>query len=418
MARDVMVGDYIWNTDMGGPDPSIVREMGGPDPGQSKTMLDYTIAVTRWLEAMGFRLEDGYVAEGDVVPASLEDTAYMIQAGWEGVNVNIGGDLYWACLTAYPVANREHGKGIPESDFATAVEARRRYDAGGEGGAVFAIVRDWDERFGIDELPAESIGAAGGTAETYTPEVLNQNFQRIQETLDQLRSAMGDYHQYDEVRSAYGYNSSPRAGMGSLMLPQESVLKERILRESAIYREWFEKNIETTDHYGYANYNGMLTQHLESKGFKDVLVGEGFKMPDIDYTVKMMLAAGASAAVFAITKSFPLGAAAYFGVQSLLQPSGVRELFAGFEGGEGSTWDGHTIDGPSMDLPEGIPNQIFAEYRFVCYDRLTQRWFPSDEIRPLAWDSSEDTWRWFCLDRQTGKVYHANKIRKARIWLD
>lgn len=123
----------------------------------------------------------------------------------------------------------------------------------------------------------------------------------------------------------------------------------------------------------------------------------------------------ASALVMGVTGNFPLAAMAYFGVNTLLGSSG-KQQFDGVMLGQAAV-DGVAIPELNMVLPSGLPNEIFSDYRFICYDRVSLKWYPSDDVMPLNYDGGND-YRWVCLDRVTGRVFKANTIKRPRIFLD
>jgi hypothetical protein len=77
--------------------------------------------------------------------------------------------------------------------------------------------------------------------------------------------------------------------------------------------------------------------------------------------------------------------------------------------------DGQAVLPIGMPIPDGLPNEIFNDFRFICYDRLSQRWWPTDELKPLPYQG--DQYRWLALDRVDGKLYHANWIKKPQIFV-
>jgi len=147
----------------------------------------------------------------------------------------------------------------------------------------------------------------------------------------------------------------------------------------------------------------------------------GVEEAKVSQYLNQTLAAGASALTMVLSGgNFPLGAAAYFGTQALLpkagssSANGTKALFTGYEA-EGSI-DGQALEAYRVQLPYGLPHDIFGAYRFVCYDHLTGKWFPSDEITPLQYWSAEN-YRYTVLDRVTSKVYHCDYVKPVRLYV-
>jgi len=137
--------------------------------------------------------------------------------------------------------------------------------------------------------------------------------------------------------------------------------------------------------------------------------GTGVSQEKIQQIASKILATGVSGILLAVTKNFPLAAMGYFALDNMFSKSGKAE-FNGWMSGE-ATIDGFPLMPFGVEIPEGLPNEIFADYRFICYDHLTGKWFPSDEIQPLNY-SGNGGYRWMCLDRVEGKVYRCNYIKK------
>lgn len=126
-----------------------------------------------------------------------------------------------------------------------------------------------------------------------------------------------------------------------------------------------------------------------------------------------ILATGISGILMALTGNFPLAAMGYFATDRALgTDTGVR--FQGWLAGNASA-DGQPLLPIGMPVPEGLPNEIFNDFRFICFDRLSQRWWPSDEVRPLSYQG--DSYRWLAMDRVDGKMYHANWIKKPVVYI-
>jgi len=148
----------------------------------------------------------------------------------------------------------------------------------------------------------------------------------------------------------------------------------------------------------------------------------GLPQDKVAMYLRQTLAAGASALTMVVSGgNFPLGAAAYFATQGLLpklassgSAGGTKELFKGYTA-EGQI-DGKPVSMLDVNLPMGLPHDIFGDFRFTCYDRLTGKWLPSDDIVPIQYWSNED-YRYVCLDRVTSKVYHCNNLKPARIYV-
>lgn len=123
--------------------------------------------------------------------------------------------------------------------------------------------------------------------------------------------------------------------------------------------------------------------------------------------------AGFSAILMALGASFPLAAMSYFATRGLAMPG--KEYFRGVVAGE-ATVDGQPVLPLDVELPQGLPHDIFDQWRFCCYDRLSGTWWPTDYVQVLPYDSNEP-YRWVCLDRVTQKIYHANWIKKPQIMI-
>lgn len=142
----------------------------------------------------------------------------------------------------------------------------------------------------------------------------------------------------------------------------------------------------------------------------------GMPASDINRLGASIAGAGASALMFGATGNFPLSAMAYFGVNSLTNNLTGKSSFNGMTLGEAKV-DGISIPQLKMTLPTGLPNAIFSDYRYICYDRVSLKWYPSDEISPLNYDGGND-YRWLCLDRVTGQTFKCNIVKRPRIFLD
>jgi len=141
--------------------------------------------------------------------------------------------------------------------------------------------------------------------------------------------------------------------------------------------------------------------------------------------LRSTVASGASALTMALSGgNFPLGAAVYFGTQALMpnlidrqkdEAGNPKKIeFKGYSA-EGSI-EGHPLVSTEIKLPYGLPHDIFGPYRFTCYDHLTGKWMPSDEIEPIQYWSN-DPYRYTCLDRINSKIYHADKIKAVRLYV-
>lgn len=131
-----------------------------------------------------------------------------------------------------------------------------------------------------------------------------------------------------------------------------------------------------------------------------------------------LLGAGMSALVMAATGgNFPLGAMAYFAIDRAMSPSGLRDVFNGTKTDVPGVVDGLTLSTLGVEIPDGLPNEIFGDFRFICFDRLSGKFWPSDEVQPLGYQGGNE-YRWLCLDRVTQRVYQANLIKRPRIYLD
>jgi len=150
----------------------------------------------------------------------------------------------------------------------------------------------------------------------------------------------------------------------------------------------------------------------------------GIPQERVSTYLNQTLAAGASALTMILAPgNFPLAASAYFATQALLPrigkdataPDGTKKVSFNGYSAEGSI-DGKPLTALGVTLPMGLPNEIFGDYRFTCYDKLTNKWYPSDEIEPIQYWGGED-YRYVCLDRVSSKIYHANKIKAVRLYV-
>lgn len=130
--------------------------------------------------------------------------------------------------------------------------------------------------------------------------------------------------------------------------------------------------------------------------------------------VRKVISTGTSAALFGLTGNFPVAAMGYFAMDRILLPEG-KKLYDGSMVRE-AQWNGVPLRPVAVKIPDGLPNEIFYGYRFICYDRVSGKVYPSDQIQVLNYEGG--AWRWFCLDRLDGNTYHANLIKKPRIYLD
>lgn len=130
---------------------------------------------------------------------------------------------------------------------------------------------------------------------------------------------------------------------------------------------------------------------------------------------KKILSTGASAATFAATGNFPIAAMAYFAIDRAFDSAVQRAVFNGSEIEEANL-DGMPLLKYGLEIPSGLPNDVFDDYRFVCFDRVTGKFWPSDEVQPLSYQGND--FRWLCLDRISAKVYQCNMIKRPRIYLD
>lgn len=159
---------------------------------------------------------------------------------------------------------------------------------------------------------------------------------------------------------------------------------------------------------GYSNQE--LLAKLAAPDFNLAIAqATGMNVTDVKNITQKVISTGLSGLLMAITGNFPVAAMGYFAADRLFSSSGKAE-FNGWLAGEAS-FDGVPIAPFGIEIPNGLPNEIFADFRFINYDRLSGRWFPSDEVQPLTYDSNEN-FRWFTLDRVDGKVYHCNWIKK------
>lgn len=127
-----------------------------------------------------------------------------------------------------------------------------------------------------------------------------------------------------------------------------------------------------------------------------------------------LIACGVSALLMGVTGNFPVAAMGYFAADGLLDGQSQKLMY------NGTLVDNFSVGGYSLkpiglQIP-GLPNEIFFEYRYCCFDQLSGKIYPSDEIRPLNYQGG--TFRWVCIDRMDGSMYHANFIKKPRIYLD
>lgn len=124
---------------------------------------------------------------------------------------------------------------------------------------------------------------------------------------------------------------------------------------------------------------------------------------------------GASTIIMLLTGNFPMAAMGYF-ASTRLTAGAAKQLFNGTMTGA-ATIDGVPLTVAGIAIPQGLPNDIFDDFRFTCFDRLTGKWWPTDEIQPLAYQGADDQYRWVVLDRVSQKIYHANWIKKPNIYV-
>jgi len=161
------------------------------------------------------------------------------------------------------------------------------------------------------------------------------------------------------------------------------------------------------------SYDTVVAQ-LQSPSYAEAVASRlGINVGAVQQVFSKVLSTGISGILMALTGNFPLAAMGYFASDRMLgADTGVR--FQGWLSGA-ATVDGQPLLPMGMAIPEGLPNEIFNDFRFICFDRLSQRWWPSDEVRPLAYQGNE--YRWVCLDRVDGKMYHANWIKKPVVYV-
>jgi len=158
---------------------------------------------------------------------------------------------------------------------------------------------------------------------------------------------------------------------------------------------------------------------LLSPGLVDgIAQSTGWQPSHVANVLGKIVATGASGLTFAATGNFPVAAMAYFTTDKLLNPqsTGQKDPFTGMLTPGVMSVDGVPMMQLGIEVPEGLPNEVFSDYQFVCYDHISGKWYPSDEVRPLPYQSNEPH-RWTCLNRLDGRIYHANQIKTPRIFL-
>lgn len=207
---------------------------------------------------------------------------------------------------------------------------------------------------------------------------------------------------YDDFSTNYNpYYSYPRGGGHTVTFSDEIALKQAYI--NALNAGYHEGMIPAGARIG----DGTVSAIIASKTGMDINL--------VNRLGKALSGAAASAVTMSTTGNFPLAAMAYFGVNTLLGGD-RRRTFEGINLGEAAI-NGIQIPKLEMTLPAGLPNSIFKDYRYICYDRVSLKWYPSDLVQPLNYDGGND-YRWICLDRVTGDIYKCNTIKRPRIFLD
>lgn len=207
---------------------------------------------------------------------------------------------------------------------------------------------------------------------------------------------------YDDFDTNYNpYYAYPRGVGNTVTFTDEVALKQAFI--NALNAGYHEGMIPAGAKIGDATVSAIIA----SKTGMDINL--------VNRLGKSLAGAAASAVTMSATGNFPLAAMAYFGVNTLLGGD-RRRTFEGINLGEASI-NGITIPKLEMTLPAGLPNSIFKDYRYICYDRVSLKWYPSDLVQPLNYDGGND-YRFICLDRVTGDIYKCNTIKRPRIFLD
>lgn len=149
---------------------------------------------------------------------------------------------------------------------------------------------------------------------------------------------------------------------------------------------------------------------------KAMAVKHRMGLSDFDWQkiISKLVACGVSAVLMGATGNFPVAAMGYFAADGLLEPSTQKLMYNGTLV-DSFMIGGHALKPIGLEIP-GLPNEIFFEHRYVCFDQISGKIYPSDEIRPLNYQGG--TFRWVCIDRLDGSMFHANYIKKPRIYLD
>lgn len=159
----------------------------------------------------------------------------------------------------------------------------------------------------------------------------------------------------------------------------------------------------------------QFREQLNNPSFMESIANSlGIDVGLVQNVSQKVLSTGISGLLMALTGNFPLAAMGYFASDRVMDKPQMP--FQGWMAGA-AVADGQLVLPIGMPIPEGLPNEIFNDWRFICYDRLSQKWWPTDEIQPLSYQGSANEYRWLCMDRVDGKMYHANWIRKPRIYI-
>jgi len=162
-----------------------------------------------------------------------------------------------------------------------------------------------------------------------------------------------------------------------------------------------------------ANFDS-IHQKLRSDGDLQRLASQTGVAPEIlDRVLGAVAGAGVSAAIMGATGNFPLGAMGYFATNTILNDDS-KALFNGVSL-KAATYDGVPVIAPTVSIPRELPNDIFANYQYICYDRVTGKVWPSDEVKVIP--NVGNPFRWFVQDRLDGQYYHCYAIKAPRIYL-
>lgn len=405
------MGDWGWDSDPGVAGPSVD---GGPipvgtyDPG---------------MQVPGAVLAPGEVPTTATTNLIIEQfLADEKRARDSGVKMAITPERYWEM--------RRQGLHEQSINRAYYVSAPGAGVAGAVGGSPARLPTIIDPSTG---QPYEAVGPSKvGVATPISNSAGGLNIAPSQ-VVDQNGNPLGDaktlieslYAEIERLKRPYSGNNNRMVGGWNsphrLLLAgydPVTIAAANQFRQSNALRGLFGYGLQMPDAgsevWEYMQRTGMVP--TDDPGFMSKVANAlGVPETSVKSAITKLGAAGASGLLMGLTGNFPVAAMGYFALDRMLDPSAGKQMFKGALMNDQSL-NGIALEKVGIDIPPALPHDIFADYRYICYDRLTNKWWPSDEVKVLSYSSN--TFRWLCLDRLDGKMYQANVIMRPRIYLD